>query len=74
MVKKIHGIANHIKANGMYSEKQLELERGNMDRLNVNKEERELLNEVWEVRHMANDKIMSDLKKTIKKIKRMMKK
>lgn len=73
MVQKIHGIANHIKANGMYSEKQLELERSSMERLNVNQEERILLNEVWEIRHLANKKIMSDLKRLLKEIKKEMK-
>jgi len=74
MVKKLHGIANHIKANGMYSEQEMELEHQRMNKLNVNDEERILLEEVWEIRHLANKKIMNDLKKTLNEIKREMKK
>ena len=66
---KIHKIANHIKANGMYSEKEIAIEQMNMNKLNTPDEEQQLLNEVWEIRQLVNKKIMKDFKDVLQDIK-----
>lgn len=65
MGKKVHSIVNYIKANGLYSEKEMEFENLNMSRLKVNDRERAVLKNAWDIRHKINDKVLDDFEKLL---------
>lgn len=66
MGRKIHNIINYIKANGLYSEKEMELENLNIQRLKCNNREKQILKKAWDIRHKINDKVLDDFESLIK--------
>jgi len=64
--RKLHGINNYIKANGMYSNQEMEFESINMERLKVNGEEKQVLTMCWEARHKIHKRVLGKYKKFLK--------
>jgi len=69
MIKKLQTIMNTIKANGLYSDKEMQNDLMQMERLNAPNEEKNLICECWNIRNMANKQLSKETKKLLKQMK-----
>ena len=58
MIKKLMVIINTVKANGMYSQKELNTDLMKMEQLHTDEKEVDLIVKCWDVRKKAGDKLM----------------
>jgi hypothetical protein len=68
-IKKVHKIMNTIKANGMYSTKEMNLDLENMDLMNIPPEEKKVLRMGWDFRIEQTKQLCIDLEVFINKCK-----
>ena len=70
MIREVHKIMNTIKANGMYSHKEREIEESNYDLMQVPPEERRVLRMGWDFRIRESERLSKRLERFIKKCER----
>ena len=70
MIREVHKIMNTIKANGMYSHKERELEESNYDLMQVPPEERRVLRMGWDFRIRESERLAKKLESFILKCER----
>jgi translation initiation factor 2 beta subunit (eIF-2beta)/eIF-5 len=70
MISKLKKIMNTIKANGLYSDKELQNDLRNLEVHNAPDEEVLLITECWQMRKLANEQLMRDTKLLLEKIKK----
>ena len=70
MIQKLHTVMKTIKANGMYSEKEMNTDLQKMENMRTPEEEKQLLIECWNMRRQANKQLMKETKELIEKMKR----
>lgn len=74
LIKKIQKVMNTIKANGLYSEKEMHTDMRKLEQSNAPEAEKELLFECWHVRKKINEELIHETKQVIDDIKRAYKK
>jgi hypothetical protein len=70
MIHEVHKIMNTIKANGMYSHKQQDLDEANYNIMQVPDSEREVLRKGWEFRIRETERLSKQLLDFIEKCER----
>lgn len=72
-IKKLRNIMNTIKANGLYSEKEMQRDLDAIDRLKANDDEADAISQGWYIRKQMNNKLIKDANKLMKLLKEEMK-
>lgn len=70
MIQRLQRIMNTIKANGLYSEKEMARDMQTMDDMNAPQDEQHLITECWHIRKLANEQLMKETKILLKKLKK----
>ena len=69
MIQKLHTIMKTIKANGMYSDKEMNADLTKMENMRTPEGEKKLLVDCWNIRKQANKQLMEETEKLIEKMK-----
>ena len=74
MIQRLQRIMNTIKANGLYSEKEMSKDLQTMDDMNAPPDEQQIISECWNIRKLANEQLMRQTKIMLKNLKKELKK
>lgn len=70
MINKLKTIMNTIKANGLYSDKEMQNDLSQMEKHNAPDDEVRLICECWQIRKLANEQLMKETKYLLSKLKK----
>ena len=72
-IRKLIGILNTVKANGLYSDTEFQKECDRLDNFKAPADERRLIMKAWEIRSLLNKDIMIELESLLIDIEKSLK-
>lgn len=74
LLKEISKIINTIKANGLYSEKEMNMDLARMDEMKAPEHEKELIINAWHIRKRINNDLILECQEVLNEINKKIRK